>query len=250
MIDATKIQPLLLHLPDTEQWVQRHKDGLEHFLSVGFRLRPIPGAPEVVPHSPLATHHLPFLPIIEVPGVHAAAFGIRGTRKFRGEDPYGDAFLPVPEDGTGYIGDGKVGGFLSHYILYVLMQSLDAPYYMVLEDDARFTDPHDFAQRTWREMLLQALNDVPDDFDILFVGSSDTYRKPTERIKGNVYEVKYPMCGHCYIASQKAAHILIATQRNAYAPVDINLMVNTFPQLKVYTILPRLAEQQGTILNI
>jgi len=76
--------------------------------------------------------------------------------------------------------------------------------------------------------------------------------KEPVHVKGDVYEYPYrgeekwnfyPQCGHAYIIAQKAMQTLIDTQRDVASPVDVSLIKYAFPKLKVYAILPRLADQ-------
>jgi hypothetical protein len=43
--------------------------------------------------------------------------------------------------------------------------------------------------------------------------------------------------------ARRAMPTLLATQRKFYAPADISLAFHSFPLLKVYTVLPRVADQ-------
>jgi GR25 family glycosyltransferase involved in LPS biosynthesis len=228
------IMPIMLYLPDTQKWVDRYHSGYAHLTSHN-----------IVPHC--------------VAGIHAEKFGIEGTRKYmrdawtriRSKYPNG---LPnvMPEElkEQYYKGQGSVGGYLSHYMLYNIMSAMKFEHFMVIEDDCRMVDG-------WREKLTQALKDIPSDFDFLFVGSSDAENKEPVKVSGDLYhfphrqgkEDYYPQCGHCYIVAKKALPIFIATQRDTAEPVDIGLIFEAFPHLNVYGILPRLANQNGTQLN-
>jgi GR25 family glycosyltransferase involved in LPS biosynthesis len=166
--------------------------------------------------------------IAEVWGVHAAKFGVTITNPYKGEN----------QNQNEKVISKNTGSFLSHYTIYNVCNNIDSEYFLILEDDARFVDG-------WQDKLGKALDDVPRDFDVLFVGCCYYGGKPTEHVKGNVYEVKYPLCGHCYIVAKKAISTFLETQRNAALPTDMNLAAVTFPKLKVYTILPRLSFQEG-----
>lgn len=230
-----KIMPILLMLPDTREWLGRFSNGNQHLFE---------------------NNIYPFI----VPGVHAGKWGIKGTR-FYLRDTWGrikhanDGKMPdaPPEEliNPYYMGDGKVGGYLSHYILYNVMAAMNYDYFMVLEDDCRFEDG-------WRDKLERALKDVPADFDFLFVGSSDAANKEPVNIKGDVWHFPhregkpdfYPQTGFCYIVAKKALPVLLATQRDPSDPVDVSLIYKAFPYLNIYAILPRLANQgDKTILN-
>lgn len=174
--------------------------------------------------------------LIEVAGVYGEGFGIDGTHEYNLDNP------------TGHhkIGVGYTAGFLSMYVMYNVANVLPNSHFMFLEDDTRFNEG-------WLEKLAQELQNVPKDFDFLFVGSCCAAGKPNEHIAGDVYKFNapyYPMGGNCYIVAKKALPHFIATQRDAYSPADINLCLHTFPSLDVYAILPRLCEQNNNNLPI
>lgn len=169
---------------------------------------------------------------IEVAGIHAETFGIQATRSFK-RDNNESNFLPEPK---------RIGCYLSRYMTYVVMQShTEVEHWFNIEDDVKFLDG-------WQNSLQQAMQDVPEDFDILFAGSCCIKDRETSHIKGNVYQVKYPLCGHAMIIAKKCLPLLISSCRDACCPMDIFLFDFVFDKLKVYTILPRVAEQFNTEL--
>lgn len=211
-IGGLDVQPIMLYLPDTPYWVNRWKAGKEHFEKNG-----ITG-------------------MIEVAGVYGEGFGIDGTHEYNLDNP------------TGHhkIGVGYTAGFLSMYVMYNVANVLPNTHFLFLEDDTRFNEG-------WLEKLNQEIQNVPADFDFLFIGSCCTGGKPKHHILGDVYKFNapyYPMGGNCYIVAKKALPHFIATQRDAYAPADINLCLHTFPALQVYAILPRLCEQENNKLPL
>lgn len=205
------IKPIALHLPDTEEWVVRKKNAEVHFKEAGVK------------------------DLFWLTGVHAKKWGIQGRHIY---------LLDGKPEEQFYIGDGNVGNYISQYAAYLVMDALDYSHYMYLEDDCRFLDG-------WIEKLAEDLKDVPEDFDFLYVGSCCAMDKEPVHVKGNVYEFPYredkwnyyPMCTHCYIVAKKAVPHLIATNRDTANPTDISLIKYSFPSMKVYAILPRLAGQ-------
>jgi GR25 family glycosyltransferase involved in LPS biosynthesis len=165
-------------------------------------------------------------------GFNAQQFGIQT------EFPYE---LDAPGSGfrMGYKGTGT---WLSHYMVWNIMEMLPDKHVFILEDDAKFPD-------NWLPKFNRAFQDVPPDFDMLYVGSCCCKDKPTTHIKGDIYLVQWPMCLHAYIVAKKAVPMLLSTQRKIYAPIDISLALHTLPKLKTYCVLPRLAEQWDTVIE-
>lgn len=226
--------PVLLFLPDTQEWIDRYEKGISHLNENG-----------IYPYC--------------VAGVHGKSFGIQGTKRYmrdawtRIKNKYRDGKIPsiMPEElkEQFYIGDNHTAGCISHYLLYNVMLALPYNHFLVLEDDCRFIEG-------WRERFGRALQDVPKDFDFLFVGSSDAENKEPVKISGDVWhfpnregkEDWFPQTGFCYLLAKKALSLLVATQRTASENVDIQLIYEAFPYLNIYAILPRLANQEKTYL--
>lgn len=181
----------------------------------------------------LAIHDIEWIPFR---GINAAKWGLTTLN---------------PYDESGKIVEQKhVGLHLSHYILWQMFHKSEEHYqhgdnceWTVIEDDCRFTDD-------WAENYDLARNHLPEDWDMLMLGSCCTEGRPTVHIGGNVYEVKYPLCTHAYVVRGKALSTLITTQEKAWTNIDISLFTLTYPELNVYTILPRIAYQDGMELPV
>jgi hypothetical protein len=166
-------------------------------------------------------------------GVHGQQWGLATTHIYLVDNRPEEKFN---------IGPGRVAGNLSQYMTWLVMEAMPFTHFLSLEDDARFVPD-------WKPRLEQALKDVPPDFDFLFVGSCCA--GGGVHYKGEVYEHKtsYPMCGHALIIAKKCVPFLIASNRDSRNPADITLLVNSFPHLRVFSILPRLADQEDTALK-
>lgn len=221
IIGNLNIKPIAIYLPDDEIWMKEYLEAKEYFAQAGVE------------------------DIYWLPGCHAVKWGVAGRHIYLADNRPEEQF---------YIGDGKVGGFLTQYMQFVVMDALDYTHYMSLEGDCRF------ASDNWKELLAEELKNVPEDFDWLFVGSCCAEDKEGVHVAGNVYEYPYggperwnyyPQCSHCYIVAKKAIPHLIATNRDVASPSDVSVVKNSFPQMKVYAILPRLADQgKKTFLSL
>lgn len=167
-----------------------------------------------------------------IDGVHGRSFGLLTAHPYERDHP-----------GSGYVvGYKHVGLCLSHYCAWVAASCLGDEFVMVTEDDCRFPDD-------WKPRLAAALVDTPNNADMLFIGSCNCADKPTEPVAGQVFDVRYPMCTHAYIVWKRALPMLLETQRRIYCPIDIALILHSFPMMKVYTVLPRIADQFEMTLN-
>ena len=151
----------------------------------------------------------------------------------------------VDNPGSGWkIGSKEVCTWITFYSLWQTMSFLPDQYFLQLEWDAKFHDD-------WRKKAELAMASVPADFDMLYLGSCCTEDKVKNKIAGNVYSVEWPCCGHAVVIAKKCLRKLLSTQRKVYAPLDLSLIFHTFRQtgMKVYTVLPRIADQFSTDLK-
>jgi hypothetical protein len=58
----------------------------------------------------------------------------------------------------------------------------------------------------------------------------------------------WPLCTHCYIVRKKALKTLIETNEEQYGPIDVQLYFKSFPNMKIYAIDPRVADQFDTLI--
>ena len=215
-ISGYEIKPIVLTIPDTKEWVARDEKGLKYFAEQGIT------------------------DIETIKGIHAHRFGLRGTHIYLYDGRANEQF---------YIGDAKVGCFLSMYLVYSVMNVLPYKHFMFLETDCRFEDG-------WMKRFEQAMLDVPSDFDFLFASSCCAEDKRPVHIKGEIYHHPFrpespsemPQCGHFLVIAKKCLPFLIDTQRDTASPIDISLIEHAFPKLNIYSILPRLADQGSTEL--
>lgn len=165
-------------------------------------------------------------------GIDASRWGLTTTNTYEIDNP-----------GSGYVVKQKhVGLHLSHYILWQIQRELGLEEMTVLEDDVLFTDD-------WKDGYKEARENLPDDWDFLMIGSAHCQYRHKKQIAGNVWNVMWPITTHAYIVRLKAIQTLLKTQRCAGSPIDLSLIFRSFPLLKVYTILPRLASQHNTPLD-
>jgi hypothetical protein len=205
------IKPILLYLPDDEFWEKEWREAQTYLASQGIN------------------------DFYEIAGIHYN-WGVAGRHIYLADNRPEEQF---------YIGDKKVAGNLSQYLCFSVMNAMNETHFMFMEGDARFVDD-------WREKLEQALNDVPEDFDFLYVGSCCAKDKEPVHIAGNVYHFPYrgeekkffyPQCSHAMIIAKKCIPYLIETNRDVANPADVSLIINSFPNLNVYAILPRISDQ-------
>lgn len=217
-LSGLNIQPIMIYIPDTESWVEKFKEAKQHFESIG--IKPI-----------------------YIPAIYGQGFGVAPTsHEYNLDNP----------NGHHNIGVAYTSLNLTMYMVYNIMANLDATHFMFLEGDTRCNP--DFLK-----VLESELTNVPKDFDFLFIGSCCASDKKKRLVGGNVYECihnhnrpihpcQMPLGGNCYIVAKKALPKFIETQRDLYAPTDLNIGMHTLPFLKTYIIYPRIVEQKNNPL--
>ncbi len=174
--------------------------------------------------------------------IHGEKFGLKTIFPYAVDDPSGNFFC----------GHHETGIFLSHYIAWQIASLGHAPV-MILEDDAKL-------EEGWKESTDEALLALDKQYgqcwDFLFVGSCGAAGANKRQVRGNLWQVAYPSCFHCYILTPKAAQYLMEKMRKMFGPVDLMTYVDDprggtdspFKRMNVFTILPRKVSQFNTVI--
>lgn len=184
------------------------------------------------------------IPKYEETKIHLQEMGIP-FEPFYGLDNEKCKLLPVDTFDTDRAGDKvcnyHIIGHLTHYMMWKVLSHMPEDAFWVLEYDVRM-------EPDWRERYDSAMAVLPDDWDVVFLGSCCTLNRPTTHIGNNLYEVHWPLCGHAMMFRKKALPVLLDVHQKVYAPLDIALFQDSLPKLRVYTILPRIVHQFDTTL--
>lgn len=183
---------------------------------------------------------------------HLDEQGIRWS-KFVGFDNQKCRLLPVDTfdfDRAGEkIGSKHIAATLTHWALWKVMQYQPDDSFIALEFDVRMVDG-------WREQFDNAMAVLPDDWDLVYLGSCcnkgrDTTPVPTREpftAQINLFDVRYPLCGHAIMYRKKCLETLLGVHQSISMPLDIAMYHNSLPKLRVYTILPPICVQADTIV--
>lgn len=167
-------------------------------------------------------------------GIHAPNAGLLTKNNYEVDNP-----------GSGHnIGPKGVGQWVSWLMLWNIALQMPDEHFFFVEHDAEF-------EPNWKARFNQGMKDVPKDFDLFFIGScclKSDYRKTP--IKGEVWRVYTPNCGHAIVIAKKALPTIIQlVSRKCWAPLDIQLIFEVLPKLNVYAVLPRIVGQRDTFLH-
>ena len=134
-----------------------------------------------------------------------------------------------------------VAATLTHYLLWKTMSYQPDDSFVALEFDVRFT-------KGWEERFRLSMSVLPDDWDMVYIGSCCCEGRESKWVGFGLYEVKYPLCGHAIMYRKKSLETLLDVHQKINMPLDIAMYHMSLPKLKVYTILPRIVDQHATFL--
>lgn len=144
---------------------------------------------------------------------------------------------------TGYrMGPRTSNLYLSHYVMWKCATYATGDSFLFLEDDVRFDSD-------WRGHMASAMHNLPQDWDILYVGSCCCEDRPKEQVKNRLWRTNFALCTHAYAVRKKALPILLERCKRFWSGVDIEMLIYALPHLKSYAILPRVAHQFGTVIS-
>ncbi len=140
-----------------------------------------------------------------------------------------------------------VAATLTHILLWQTMKYQPDESFVALEFDVRFVDG-------WEEKFDWAMKFLPDDWDLVYLGSCCCKDRETYPVEGDGYaqttlfDVRYPLCGHAIMYRKKCLETLLTVHQKINMPLDIAMHYLSLPKLRVYTILPSIVGQAGTYL--
>lgn len=149
----------------------------------------------------------------------------------------------VDHPGTNFrMGAKPTGIWIAHIMAWTMVMTYPDDHIMILETDAKFQDG-------WKEKFEQAMQDMPSNGDFLHPGSCCVEGHDKKHVKGLVWETKHCQCTHCYVVRRGCLPFLLRTIRKCYAPIDCQMIMEAFPYLNTYAILPRIVDQFNTVLS-
>ncbi len=175
---------------------------------------------------------------------HLDEQGIKWER-FNGVDNQICKLLPVETfdlDRAGEkIGPKHIAATLTHMLLWQTMAYQSDESFISLEFDVRFVDG-------WREQYEKAMSVLPDDWDMVYLGSCCCKGRDTHPLGENLFDVRWPLCGHSILYRKKCLETLLRVHQRINSPLDIAMYQSSLPLLRVYTILPVICYQHNTIV--
>jgi GR25 family glycosyltransferase involved in LPS biosynthesis len=137
-----------------------------------------------------------------------------------------------------FLTDGAVGCYLSHLILWNVLQHLPEEEFLILEDDAVFVDG-------FKERFEHYYNRLPANWDMVYIGwlpYDDDQRKV---IVDDGIVIRQPAATHGYLIKKSALRLACDVIQPCSAPLDLTIGAKLLPCLKYFVLDPPLITQRS-----
>lgn len=143
-----------------------------------------------------------------------------------------------------FINPSVCGCTISHWMLWNHLLISKIPEAMIVEDDVQLCD-------NFLEKFLAGYAELPQDWTYALVGHCCAGGKPATQVTARIWDIRWPMCNHCYLVKGSGIEALMDGTAELRAPIDIALNEKVFMQNlgRAYTFMPRLALQYDTFLH-
>lgn len=134
------------------------------------------------------------------------------------------------------IKEGAVGCSLSHLYTMKLAKQLNLKNYLVLEDDVKFVD-------NFQQIFAHFIKQVPDDWDMLYLGGQHLHGRNIEPITENVYKCEYTLTTHSFAVKNTVYDLFIDKLIDITKPCDIHF-ADQHKKINAYVFIPHLTWQR------
>jgi len=142
--------------------------------------------------------------------------------------------------GSGYIiGRNSMNTCIGHAGMWRAAMLLSGDAFLFMEDDVRFAPD-------WRSIMEASDVNLPEDWDLAFLGSCCTHGRPKTHLSGRLFKIDFAMCLHAYVIRKKALSRMIEWCERVDSPIDVSVAVQCVPKLVTVAYLPRIADQPET----
>ncbi len=132
---------------------------------------------------------------------------------------------------------GRIGCFLSHYMLWNHLYHSNIEEAIILEDDVRFVDGY-------KTLYEDYMNQLPEDWQYVFLGSAGALNNFEQSVSKNIIRSK-PYCTHAYMIKRSALKTLLEECYVMKTYVDMQIRQFVLPKLKYYVFHPPLIDQMS-----
>ncbi len=134
------------------------------------------------------------------------------------------------------IKEGAVGCSLSHLFIMKMAKQLNLESYLVLEDDVKFID-------NFTEIFPQIMSQVPDDWDMLYLGGQHIHGRNIQEITPNIYKCEYTLTTHSFAVRNTVYDLFIDKLIDITKPCDVHF-AEQHKKINAYVCIPHLTWQR------
>jgi len=134
------------------------------------------------------------------------------------------------------IKEGAVGCSLSHLYVMKMAKQLNLSNYLVLEDDVKFID-------NFSEIFPQIIQQVPDDWDMLYLGGQHIHGRNIKQITPNIYKCEYTLTTHSFAVRNTVYDLFIDKLIDITKPCDVHF-AEEHKNINAYVCIPHLTWQR------
>lgn len=134
------------------------------------------------------------------------------------------------------IKEGAVGCSLSHLYIMKMAKQLGLSNYLVLEDDVKFID-------NFIEIFPHIMNQVPSDWDMLYLGGQHIHGRNIQRVTENIYKCEYTLTTHSFAVKNTVYDLFIDKLIDITKPCDVHF-AEEHKNINAYVCIPHLTWQR------
>ena len=132
--------------------------------------------------------------------------------------------------------EGAVGCSLSHLYVMKMAKQLGLDNYLVLEDDVKFID-------NFSEIFPQIITQVPDDWDMLYLGGQHIHGRNIQEVTSNIYKCEYTLTTHSFAIRNTVYDLFIDKLIDITKPCDVHF-AEEHKNINAYVCIPHLTWQR------
>ena len=129
-----------------------------------------------------------------------------------------------------FMSQGHLGCYLSHYLIWNIIQFLPEEEFLIVEDDV-------YPVHEWESLYENFYNALPNDWEYVYLGyccepEKDKIKIVNEHVRSGIIS---PLCTHAYMIKKSTAEMLIDSCNKPWAHVDI---IIRFANIKLNWYMP------------
>ena len=136
---------------------------------------------------------------------------------------------------------GEIGLIITHKRIIELAKEEGLKSILIMEDDVVFGPEF--------EHLDDYMKDVPENWDMFYLGANHTYGQRPEHIAGYVHKLNFSVTTHCFAIRDTMYDVILDKLNSKDVPIDLSY-AQIHKEHNVYGFLPNIAKQREGFSDI